>query len=99
MVLEFHCSVANSYKKLCCCQWIFQQNCKDLCCVFNSNVRYLVDFGNVCLTMEAPYDGSEVTVVMEEIEGTYTYTSPVPSKKKKKYRSPGDQGEKAKKPR
>ncbi|XP_066474560.1 HMG domain-containing protein 3 [Tiliqua scincoides] len=49
--------------------------------------------------MEAPYDGSEVTVVMEEMEGTYTYTSPVPSKKKKKYRSPGDQGEKAKKPR
>ncbi|XP_060096304.1 HMG domain-containing protein 3 [Heteronotia binoei] len=49
--------------------------------------------------MEAPYNGSEVTVVMEEIEGTYTYSSPVPSKKKKKYRSPGDQGEKAKKPR
>ncbi|XP_015273714.1 PREDICTED: HMG domain-containing protein 3 [Gekko japonicus] len=49
--------------------------------------------------MEAPYDGGEVTVVMEEIEGTYTYASPVPSKKKKKYRSPGDQGEKAKKPR
>ncbi|XP_053159757.1 HMG domain-containing protein 3 isoform X2 [Hemicordylus capensis] len=51
------------------------------------------------LAMEAPYDGSEVTVVMEEIEGTYSYASPVPSKKKKKYRSPGDQGEKAKKPR
>lgn len=51
------------------------------------------------LVMEAPYDGSEVTVVMEEIEGTYTFASPVPSKKKKKYRSPGDQGEKAKKPR
>ncbi|XP_006275433.1 HMG domain-containing protein 3 isoform X1 [Alligator mississippiensis] len=49
--------------------------------------------------MEAPYDGTEVTVVMEEIEGTYTYASPVPSKKKKKYKSPGDQGEKAKKPR
>ncbi|XP_075756652.1 HMG domain-containing protein 3 [Pelodiscus sinensis] len=47
--------------------------------------------------MEAQYDGTEVTVVMEEIEGTYT--SPVPSKKKKKYKSPGDQGEKAKKPR
>uniref|UniRef100_G1N564 HMG box domain-containing protein n=1 Tax=Meleagris gallopavo TaxID=9103 RepID=G1N564_MELGA len=27
--------------------------------------------------MEAPYDGTEVTVVMEEIEDTYTYTSPV----------------------
>ncbi|XP_010577227.1 PREDICTED: HMG domain-containing protein 3 isoform X3 [Haliaeetus leucocephalus] len=50
-------------------------------------------------TMEAPYDGTEVTVVMEEIEGTYTYTSPVPSKKKKKYKSTGDHGEKAKKPR
>ncbi|KAM9373424.1 HMG domain-containing protein 3 [Phaethornis superciliosus] len=49
--------------------------------------------------MEAPYDGTEVTVVMEEIEGTYTYTSPVPSKKKKKYKSTGDHGEKAKKPR
>ncbi|XP_065590820.1 HMG domain-containing protein 3 isoform X2 [Cyrtonyx montezumae] len=49
--------------------------------------------------MEAPYDGTEVTVVMEEIEDTYTYTSPVPSKKKKKYESPGDHGEKAKKPR
>ncbi|XP_009871528.1 PREDICTED: HMG domain-containing protein 3 [Apaloderma vittatum] len=49
--------------------------------------------------MEAPYDGTEVTVVMEEIEGTYTYASPVPSKKKKKYKSTGDHGEKAKKPR
>ncbi|NWI57065.1 HMGX3 protein, partial [Calyptomena viridis] len=49
--------------------------------------------------MEAPYDGTEVTVVMEEIEGTYTYTSPVPSKKKKKHKSTGDHGEKAKKPR
>ncbi|XP_034258443.1 HMG domain-containing protein 3 isoform X1 [Pantherophis guttatus] len=49
--------------------------------------------------MDAPYDGGEVTVVMEEIESTYTYSSPVPSKKKKKYRSPGDQGEKIKKPR
>uniref|UniRef100_A0A672TWI9 HMG-box containing 3 n=1 Tax=Strigops habroptila TaxID=2489341 RepID=A0A672TWI9_STRHB len=50
--------------------------------------------------MEAPYDGTEVTVVMEEIEGTYTYaSSPVPSKKKKKYKSTGDHGEKAKKPR
>lgn len=51
------------------------------------------------LAMEAPYDGTEVTVVMEEIEGAYTYASPVPSKKKKKYKSPGDHGEKAKKPR
>ncbi|NWR84922.1 HMGX3 protein, partial [Furnarius figulus] len=49
--------------------------------------------------MEAPYDGAEVTVVMEEIEGTYTYASPVPSKKKKKHKSAGDHGEKAKKPR
>ncbi|KFP80215.1 HMG domain-containing protein 3, partial [Acanthisitta chloris] len=49
--------------------------------------------------MEAPYDGTEVTVVMEEIESTYTYASPVPSKKKKKYKSAGDHGEKAKKPR
>ncbi|XP_021265933.1 HMG domain-containing protein 3 isoform X2 [Numida meleagris] len=49
--------------------------------------------------MEAPYDGTEVTVVMEEIEDTYSYTSPVPSKKKKKYKSPSDHGEKAKKPR
>ncbi|NXR13147.1 HMGX3 protein, partial [Semnornis frantzii] len=53
----------------------------------------------VFLAMEAPYDGTEVTVVMEEIEGTYTYASPVPSKKKKKYKSTGDHGEKAKKPR
>ncbi|XP_061857960.1 HMG domain-containing protein 3 isoform X2 [Colius striatus] len=49
--------------------------------------------------MEAPYDGTEVTVVMEEIEGTYTYASPVPPKKKKKHKSAGDHGEKAKKPR
>uniref|UniRef100_A0A803SKN3 HMG-box containing 3 n=1 Tax=Anolis carolinensis TaxID=28377 RepID=A0A803SKN3_ANOCA len=49
--------------------------------------------------MEASYDGSEITVVMEEIENAYSYASPVPSKKKKKYRSPGDQGEKTKKPR
>ncbi|OXB76186.1 UNVERIFIED_CONTAM: hypothetical protein H355_016764, partial [Colinus virginianus] len=55
---------------------------------------------NLCVVaMEAPYDGTEVTVVMEEIEDTYTYASPVPSKKKKKYKSPGDHGEKAKKPR
>ncbi|NWI21441.1 HMGX3 protein, partial [Crypturellus soui] len=51
------------------------------------------------VAMEAPYGGAEVTVVLEEIEGTYTYPSPVPSKKKKKYKSPGDHGEKAKKPR
>lgn len=57
------------------------------------NVKY------VFLAMEAPYDGTEVTVVMEEIESTYTYASPVPSKKKKKYKSTGDNGEKAKKPR
>ncbi|NWU12351.1 HMGX3 protein, partial [Cephalopterus ornatus] len=49
--------------------------------------------------MEAPYDGAEVTVVMEEIESTYTYTSPVPCKKKKKHKSAGDHGEKARKPR
>ncbi|XP_010160161.1 PREDICTED: HMG domain-containing protein 3 [Eurypyga helias] len=49
--------------------------------------------------MEAPYNGTEVTVVMEEIEGTYTYASPVPSKKKKKYKITGDHGVKAKKPR
>ncbi|NWS27288.1 HMGX3 protein, partial [Polioptila caerulea] len=49
--------------------------------------------------MEAPYDGAEVTVVMEEIESSYTYPSPVPSKKKKKHKSTGDHGEKAKKPR
>ncbi|NWI87053.1 HMGX3 protein, partial [Pitta sordida] len=53
----------------------------------------------VSVAMEAPYDGTEVTVVMEEIEGTYTYTAPVPSKKKKKHKSTGDHGEKAKKPR
>ncbi|XP_071615266.1 HMG domain-containing protein 3 isoform X2 [Heliangelus exortis] len=50
-------------------------------------------------TMEAPYGGTEVAVVKEEIEDTYTYASPVPSKKKKKYKSTGDHGEKAKKPR
>ncbi|NXM96063.1 HMGX3 protein, partial [Sylvia borin] len=49
--------------------------------------------------MEAPYEGTEVTVVMEEIESTYTYASPVPSKKKKKHKRTADQGEKAKKPR
>ncbi|NXP25066.1 HMGX3 protein, partial [Scytalopus superciliaris] len=49
--------------------------------------------------MEAPYDGSEVTVVVEEIEDTYTYASPGPPRKKKKHKSAGDHGEKAKKPR
>ncbi|XP_012583306.1 PREDICTED: HMG domain-containing protein 3 [Condylura cristata] len=42
------------------------------------------------------YDGTEVTVVMEEIEEAYCYTSPGPPKKKKKYKI---HGEKAKKPR
>ncbi|KAM5302213.1 HMG domain-containing protein 3 isoform 2-T2 [Glossophaga mutica] len=46
--------------------------------------------------MDAPYDGTEVTVVMEEIEESYCYTSPGPPKKKKKYKI---HGEKAKKPR
>lgn len=59
---------------------------------------YITSWG-FCLAMEAPYDGSEVTIVMEEIESAYAYASPVPSKKKKKYRSPGNQGEKTKKPR
>lgn len=45
--------------------------------------------------MDAPYDGTEVTVLMEEIEEAY-YTSPGPPKKKKKYKI---HGEKAKKPR
>ncbi|XP_029402579.1 HMG domain-containing protein 3 isoform X2 [Mus pahari] len=45
--------------------------------------------------MDAPYDGAEVTVLMEEIEEAY-YTSPGPPKKKKKYKI---HGEKAKKPR
>ncbi|XP_010142931.1 PREDICTED: HMG domain-containing protein 3 [Buceros rhinoceros silvestris] len=49
--------------------------------------------------MEAPCGGTGVTVVMEEIEGTYTYASPVPSKKKKKHKSTGNHGEKVKKPR
>ncbi|XP_032861954.2 HMG domain-containing protein 3 isoform X2 [Tyto alba] len=61
--------------------------------------RCLSGLSPVLPTMEASYDGTEVTVVMEEIEGTYTYASPVPSKKKKKYKSTGDHGEKAKKPR
>ncbi|EPQ10322.1 HMG domain-containing protein 3 [Myotis brandtii] len=47
-------------------------------------------------TMDASYDGTEVTVVMEEIEESYCYTSPGPPKKKKKYKI---HGEKAKKPR
>ncbi|KAH0629832.1 hypothetical protein JD844_012249 [Phrynosoma platyrhinos] len=55
--------------------------------------------GIIHAAMEAPFDGTEVTVVMEEIENAYSYASPVPSKRKKKYRSPGDQGEKTKKPR
>ncbi|XP_051829664.1 HMG domain-containing protein 3 [Antechinus flavipes] len=46
--------------------------------------------------MDAPYDGTEVTVVMEEIDDTYSYSSPGPPKKKKKYKI---HGEKAKKPR
>ncbi|XP_065403035.1 HMG domain-containing protein 3 isoform X5 [Macaca fascicularis] len=46
--------------------------------------------------MDASYDGTEVTVVMEEIEEAYCYTSPGPPKKKKKYKI---HGEKAKKPR
>ncbi|XP_039766164.1 HMG domain-containing protein 3 [Ornithorhynchus anatinus] len=49
--------------------------------------------------MDAPYDGTEVTVVMEEVEEGYAYTSPGPPKKKKKYKNAGDHGEKAKKPR
>nr|XP_033783231.1 HMG domain-containing protein 3 isoform X2 [Geotrypetes seraphini]XP_033783234.1 HMG domain-containing protein 3 isoform X2 [Geotrypetes seraphini]XP_033783235.1 HMG domain-containing protein 3 isoform X2 [Geotrypetes seraphini] len=49
--------------------------------------------------MDAPYDGTEVTIVSEEVEAGYTYVSPSPPKKKKKYRGTGDQGEKAKKPR
>uniref|UniRef100_A0A8C2VHX9 HMG-box containing 3 n=1 Tax=Chinchilla lanigera TaxID=34839 RepID=A0A8C2VHX9_CHILA len=46
--------------------------------------------------MDASYDGTEVTVVMEEIKEVYCYTSPGPPKKKKKYKI---HGEKAKKPR
>ncbi|XP_036605837.1 HMG domain-containing protein 3 isoform X2 [Trichosurus vulpecula] len=46
--------------------------------------------------MDAPYDGTEVTVVMEEIDDTYSYSSSGPPKKKKKYKI---HGEKAKKPR
>ncbi|KAM5300585.1 HMG domain-containing protein 3 isoform 2-T2 [Ctenodactylus gundi] len=46
--------------------------------------------------MDASYDGTEVTVVMEEIEEAYCYSSPGPPKKKKKYKI---HGEKAKKPR
>ncbi|XP_043843442.1 HMG domain-containing protein 3 isoform X2 [Dromiciops gliroides] len=46
--------------------------------------------------MDAPYDGTEVTVVMEEIDETYSYSSPGPPKKKKKYKI---HGEKTKKPR
>uniref|UniRef100_A0A8C6A131 HMG-box containing 3 n=1 Tax=Marmota marmota marmota TaxID=9994 RepID=A0A8C6A131_MARMA len=45
--------------------------------------------------MDASYDGTEVTVVMEEIEEAYCYTSSGPPKKKKKYKI---HGEKAKKP-
>ncbi|XP_012880940.1 PREDICTED: HMG domain-containing protein 3 [Dipodomys ordii] len=46
--------------------------------------------------MDASYDGTEVTVLMEEIEEAYCYTSSGPPKKKKKYKI---HGEKAKKPR
>ncbi|XP_040828562.1 HMG domain-containing protein 3 isoform X1 [Ochotona curzoniae] len=46
--------------------------------------------------MDVSYDGTEVTVMMEEIEEAYCYTSPGPPKKKKKYKI---HGEKAKKPR
>lgn len=53
----------------------------------------------VFLAMAAPCGGTGVTVVMEEIEGTGTYASPVPSKKKKKHKSTGNHGEKVKKPR
>ncbi|XP_047634992.1 HMG domain-containing protein 3 isoform X2 [Phacochoerus africanus] len=46
--------------------------------------------------MDASYDGTEVTVVMEEIEEADGYTAPGPPKRKKKYKI---HGEKAKKPR
>ncbi|XP_029439324.1 HMG domain-containing protein 3 isoform X2 [Rhinatrema bivittatum] len=51
------------------------------------------------LGMDSHYDGTEVTVVSEEVETGYTCVSPGPPKKKKKYRGAGDQGEKSKKPR
>nr|XP_044988426.1 HMG domain-containing protein 3 [Jaculus jaculus] len=46
--------------------------------------------------MDASYDGPEVTVLKEEIEEDYSYTSPGPPKKKKRDKI---HGEKAKKPR
>ncbi|KAJ1128313.1 hypothetical protein NDU88_006692 [Pleurodeles waltl] len=52
-----------------------------------------------CLAMDAPYDGTEVTIVSEETEAVHIRAAGGPPKKKKKYKGAGDQSDKAKKPR
>ncbi|KAG8438966.1 hypothetical protein GDO86_005230 [Hymenochirus boettgeri] len=47
--------------------------------------------------MEAPFDGTEVTVVSEEVEGNYLSTKP--PVKKKKYKNCAEQSDTIKKPR
>ncbi|XP_069510177.1 HMG domain-containing protein 3 isoform X2 [Ambystoma mexicanum] len=49
--------------------------------------------------MDAPYDGTEVTIMSEEMEGYVLPAQGPPKKKKKKYKGAVDQGERAKKPR
>ncbi|XP_062909237.1 HMG domain-containing protein 3 isoform X2 [Mobula hypostoma] len=50
--------------------------------------------------MDAPYDGAEITLVTEEIEGCYSYTKSFQPKKKKKWKDQSDDGsKKGKKPR
>ncbi|XP_067899991.1 HMG domain-containing protein 3 isoform X2 [Heterodontus francisci] len=50
--------------------------------------------------MDAPYDGAEITLVTEEIEGCYSCTKNFPPKKKKKWKEQSeDGGKKGKKPR
>ncbi|XP_078509698.1 HMG domain-containing protein 3 isoform X1 [Lissotriton helveticus] len=49
--------------------------------------------------MDAPYDGTEVTIVSEEPETGHVLAVGGPPKKKKKYKGVGDQGDRAKRPR
>ncbi|XP_032885088.1 HMG domain-containing protein 3 isoform X1 [Amblyraja radiata] len=50
--------------------------------------------------MDAPYDGAEITLVTEEIEGCYSYAKSFQPKKKKKWKDQSDDGtKKGKKPR
>ncbi|XP_069754269.1 HMG domain-containing protein 3 isoform X1 [Narcine bancroftii] len=56
--------------------------------------------GDVSVRMDAPYDGAEITLVTEEIEGCYSYAKSFQPKKKKKWKDQNDDGsKKGKKPR